>query len=124
MTSAAYIFSAKPGKTESGRLQDMGIDFADVVRSREIEPMVQFATRLSIRDPDNRADNTFYVYGKDQAEEVQQFFDNLAIGISTKLEFIDLAVPIVFRTKQDIKVKKSALNRAAYARKKAAKLKV
>jgi hypothetical protein len=124
MTSAAYIFSAKPGKMESGRLQDMGINFDDVVRSREIEPMIQFATRLSIRDPENSADNTFYVYGKEQAEEVQKFFDNLAIGITTELEFIDLAVPVVFRTKQDIKAKKSALNRAAYERKKAAKWKI
>lgn len=120
-TSAAFIFSAKPGKTEMARISEMGLNFEDVVRSREIEPMIQFVTRLSNRDPDDSRDNEFFVYDKTQAEAIMQFFDGLGIGITTELEFIDLGIPSLFKTNAEKKAAKSALNRAAYAMRKTAK---
>ena len=117
-TSAAFIFSAKPGKTETGRLQSMKIEFEDVVRSREIEPMIQFVTRLSIRNPDDNRDCTFFVYDKTQAEAIKGFFDNLDIGITTTLVHADLGIPRYFKSVEAKKAAKSALNKAAYRRKK------
>lgn len=117
-TSAAFIFSAKPGKTEMGRLQAMGIEFEDVVRSREIEPMIQFVTRLSIRNPDDDRDCTFFVYDKTQAEAIKGFFDNLDIGITTTLVHADLGIPLYFKSVAAKKAAKSAVNKAAYRKKK------
>lgn len=125
-TSAAFIYSAKPSDREVARLSAFGaITKDDIIRSRETETVIQFITRLALRDANDAKDCTVYLYDKSQALAAQKFFQDLNLPLTIELEKIDLMVgaPSAKQrlTLEEKKANKAALNRAAYLARKAGK---
>lgn len=74
---AAMIYAAKPAPNLQNLLNTLGIETDAWTRSTECETILQFATRTSVRDPLNTQPIHLYVFDKDQAAYVADYFAEL-----------------------------------------------
>lgn len=80
---AAVIYSAKACNNLRTLLKTMGIDQAAWVRSIELEAILQFVTRTSVRDPDNCSPVRLWVFDRKQALYLKEYFDGLGFASAT-----------------------------------------
>ena len=117
-TSGAFIYSAKPTTAEVEKLKQFKINREQIVRARETEQIIQFATRLALRNPADKRDCLFYVYDKFQAQALEKYFNGLSIPLEVVLVHEDLNIPARFDTDEIKRAKKAELNRQNYQRNK------
>lgn len=89
ITTATMLYTAKPDLRDRVIMSEMGLDTQSIIDAREREPMVQFATRLSVRDADSAEAVILYVYDRAQAAHLARYFDRTGY-CRTSLELIDL----------------------------------
>ena len=92
LTCATFIYSAKPSRNEQVAFEHFGISYEEVVRSRELEDLIQMMWRSSLRDPEDIRPVEFRVYDRQQAEFLLEFMTKAAPHISVTLEQIDLGI--------------------------------
>ena len=91
-TKATIIYSAKPSAQEQRMIDLFEIDVDEVIRARELETIIQFVTRTSIREPDDARTCEFDVYDAGQAADLKAYLDGLDIGLVVTLAYIDLGI--------------------------------
>lgn len=74
MTDATMIYTAKPDAVERSIFADLGIDPEVIREERELECIIQFAARLSVRDPASAEPLEINVYDIEQAEWLARYF--------------------------------------------------
>lgn len=77
ISHAAMIYAAKPSPNLLSLLKALSIDSGIWTRSIEHETVLQFVTRTSVRDPDNGSPVHLWVYDRDQAIYLKEYFDAL-----------------------------------------------
>jgi hypothetical protein len=91
-TKATIIFSAKPDKQEQKIIGEFGIGIDEIIKARELETIIQFVTRTSIRTPHDTRTCEFDVYDETQATDLKSYLDGLGIGLDVQLEHINLGI--------------------------------
>lgn len=124
---AAIIYAAKPCTNLLSLLKLLGIDPRLWTRSVEFETVLQFATRTSVRDPDSTAPVSLWVFDREQASYLKDYFDAQR-HISVSVERVPLMIaippkgkvgrPPVVRTPAEEAAVKSDRRRRDAARKK------
>lgn len=94
LTKAAIIYKSKPSTDEEAVLNKFNITKQELIRAREIETIIQFVTRTSIREADDSRTCEFDVYDIDQAEALKAYLDSLGIGLAVSIRHIDLSIPV------------------------------
>jgi hypothetical protein len=74
---AAMIFSAKPSANMRSLLSALGIENEAWTRSVEFETILQFMTRTSVRDPVNSTPVELWVFDREQAAYLRDYFNDL-----------------------------------------------
>lgn len=77
LSHAAIIYAAKPSPNLCSLLKALGIDPDNWTRSIEHETILQFVTRTSVRDPGNATSVHLYVFDREQAEYLKEYFYGL-----------------------------------------------
>ncbi len=88
LTSASFIYTAKPSIAELEALDLYGIGYDDVVRAREREDVIQFFWRSSIRVPDDARACEFRVYDRVQALFLAEFIEASGRPFTVVLEHV------------------------------------
>lgn len=90
-TSAAMIYSAQPANHVLEVLQIFDLGEDDWVRSNEYETILQFVSRISVRDANSSEDVQIFVYNRFQADYLTEFFEAQAHN-SVSCEYVDLGL--------------------------------
>ncbi|WP_028966517.1 hypothetical protein [Sphingomonas phyllosphaerae] len=90
---AAIIYAAKPCANLRSLLDLLDIDSNHWTRSVEFEAVLQFVTRTSIRDPNSTAPVSLWVFDREQALYLKEYFDSLP-HVTASLVRIPLAIEI------------------------------
>jgi len=77
VSHAAAIYSAKPSANLRSLLSALGIDTEAWTRSVEFETILQFVTRTSVRAPNNGTPVELWVFDREQAAYLKDYFDGL-----------------------------------------------
>lgn len=77
VSHAAAIYSAKPSANLRSLLSALGIDTETWTRSVEFETILQFMTRTSVRSPTNSTPVELWVFDREQAGYLKDYFDTL-----------------------------------------------
>jgi hypothetical protein len=94
ISHAAIIYSAKASPNLVSLLHVLGIDREEWERSVEYETILQFATRTSVRDEGNSSPVHLWVFDREQALYIQEYFDGLPYVTATMAQVEDApAVP-------------------------------
>jgi hypothetical protein len=88
-TEASFIYTAKPKPFERTMADVMGFDGDAFWHERELEPMVQFMARTSVRDPNSTESIFLTVYDHVQAQHLKRYFDALGY-VDCELKMVDL----------------------------------
>jgi len=83
VSHAAAIYSAKASPNLVALLDVLGIDREAWERSVEHETILQFVTRTSVRDPDNSSPVRLWVFDREQAHYLKEYFDGLGFASAT-----------------------------------------
>lgn len=83
VSHAAAIYSAKPSSNLRGLLTALNLDPVFWTRSVEFETILQFVTRTSVRDPANGTPIHLWVFDREQATYVKDYFDTLPYVAAT-----------------------------------------
>jgi hypothetical protein len=78
VSHAAAIYSAKASANLRSLLLALGIDPQAWTQSVEFETILQFVTRTSVRDPSNASPVELWVFDRDQALYLKDYFDGLS----------------------------------------------
>lgn len=89
--NATMVYTSKPDKKDRAILREIGLDAQYVVDSREREPIVQFATRTSVRDAQSIETVTLTVYDREQAEHLARYFERTGYCRPT-MHLVDLGL--------------------------------
>ena len=74
---ATMIYTSKPSKEDRNVLEAIGIDPMVWTETHELETILQFACRTSVRDPNSTESLTFTVYDATQARFLADYFSAL-----------------------------------------------
>lgn len=83
VSHAAAIYSAKASPNLVSLLDVLGIDRRAWERSIEHETILQFVTRTSVRDHDNCSPVHLWVFDREQALYLKDYFDHLGFACAT-----------------------------------------
>ena len=83
------IYAAKPSNDLSEVILAVGISDDDWIETNELETILQFVTRTSIRDPESKEAVRLYVFDEDQAHYLMRFFSKQPHVCAT-VDWIDL----------------------------------
>lgn len=72
---AAMFYAAKPSREVEQAVRGLDSSEADWVSTHEFETILQFVTRTSVRDVTSTAPVTLYVFNRDHANYLKDFFD-------------------------------------------------
>ncbi len=95
---AAMIYAAKPCENLRALLRLFKINPPLWTRSVEFETILQFATRTSVRDPDSTAPVSLWVFDREQALYLKEYFDTQP-HIVASMVHVPLAVAIPPKSK-------------------------
>ncbi|WP_156500675.1 hypothetical protein [Croceicoccus bisphenolivorans] len=116
VSHAAVIFSAKASPMLESLLKFMGIDPSVWDDSVECETILQFVTRTSVRVEGNMSPVQLWVFDRQQAQYLKDYFDGLPYATAT-LERMDSGPPVPAKaTPGRKKVKRSPEEHAEYKR--------
>ena len=88
--TAVMIYSSKPQKGDRPLRDIHGLSKEDIERAREIEDLIQFVMRGSIRNPQFLGEYTIYVYDQHQADMLAEYLVKNRIA-AAKTEPVDEA---------------------------------
>ena len=91
--NAAIIYAAKPCQNLLSLLKVLGISPQVWTRSVEFEAVLQFATRTSVRDPKSTMPVSLWVFDREQALYLKEYFDAQP-HITTSMIQVPLAIDI------------------------------
>jgi hypothetical protein len=98
VSHAAAIYSAKPSTNLRSLLRALEINPDAWTRSVEFETILQFMTRTSVRDPANSTPVELWVFDRDQAEYLKEYFDTLLHTTAT-MNYVPLAFTLAPQSK-------------------------
>jgi hypothetical protein len=98
VSCAAAIYSAKPSANLRSFLSALGIDTDAWTRSVEFESILQFMTRTSVRAPTDRTTVQLWVFDREQAAYLKEYFDKLPHTMATMTR-VPLAFELAPRSK-------------------------
>jgi hypothetical protein len=98
LSHAAIIYSAKPCPNVRSFLNAVDINPETWTKSTEYETILQFATRTSVRDPNNASDVIIWVFDRQQANYLKDYFDTLP-HVTAKLKSADIALGLLPKSK-------------------------
>lgn len=76
-TACAFIYSAKPKRSDGPLMEVFGLSREQIVRAMEGEAIAQFVMRGVIRNPDYGGDYPIYVYSRQQAEWLRDYLGEI-----------------------------------------------
>ena len=79
-TSCAYIYSSKALPSDAPLIDVLKLKPEDIERAREIEDIIQFVCRGSLRNPDSDEDYHVYVYDLNQAQALADYLTEHEFG--------------------------------------------
>lgn len=94
VSHAAAIYSAKPSANLRGLLTALHLDPTIWTRSVEFETILQFVTRTSVRDPANGTPVHLWVFDREQATYLKDYFDTLP-HVAATMSHVPLGVGLV-----------------------------
>ncbi len=90
--AAAMFYSSKPATWESTIYDGLSTDDETVIRTQELETMIQFAARTSFREPSSTAPITIWVFDRVQAWAIVHYVDRKAPWVHVTMCKIDEVV--------------------------------
>lgn len=94
VSHAAAIYSAKPSANLRELLTALNLDPAIWTRSVEFEAILQFVTRTSVRDPANGTPVHLWVFDREQATYLKDYFDMLP-HVAATMRTVPLGLELV-----------------------------
>jgi len=95
---AAIIYAAKPCESLRSLLRLLKIDLDLWTRSVEFETILQFSTRTSVRDPRSATPVSLWVFDRQQAMYLKEYFDAQS-HITASLVYVPLTIDIPAKQK-------------------------
>jgi hypothetical protein len=89
VTSCTMIYSAKASKQLQSIYGDYGVTGNDIAAERELETIIQMATRIAVRDPASTEPLSYYVYDHVQAEHLAAYLRRTSY-VDVEIKIIDL----------------------------------
>lgn len=96
--SAAAMYSAKPTANMRSFLSSLGIDEKAWTRSTEFEAILQFVTRTSVRAEKDGTPVDFWVFDREQAQYLKEYFDALSHTTAT-MNWVPTAIDLPAKSK-------------------------
>jgi hypothetical protein len=81
------IYSAKASKQLQSIYCDYGVTGNDIAAERELETIIQMATRIAVRDPASTEPLSYYVYDRVQAEHLTSYL--------SRTGYVDVAINVI-----------------------------
>lgn len=98
VSHAAAIYSAKPSSNLRGLLTALNLDPVIWTRSVEFETILQFVTRTSVRDPANGTPIHLWVFDREQAIYLKDYFDTLP-HVAASMRHVPLGLELALPNK-------------------------
>lgn len=88
-TSAAMIYTAKPDNMYRMVIEALGTTSAKWIASNEYETILQFVSRICLRDANSSKSSLIFVYDRNQAYYLKNYFENQS-HINVQCDFIPI----------------------------------